>query len=149
MMAVFNNLDEAAHTITDIIKNRVIPATLEIMDNTTIRTVEDFARVGLPLEAEAVLLIEVDGAAAVVEKEVAVVLEVCRGNNAARIQIAETDEERDKLWAARRAALPAIGSAKAEYLEWELGKTGLEVMRKILPGSWPKNWRISRKQKQI
>lgn len=113
MMAVFNNLDDAAQTITGIIKNKVIPATLEIMDNTTIRMVEEFARVGLPVEAEAVLLIEVDGITEVIEKEAELVLDVCKKNNAERIQIAETDSERDILWAARRAALPALSRVKS------------------------------------
>lgn len=111
MMAVFSTLDDAAQTITGIVGNKVIPATLEIMDNTTIRTVEAFAKIGLPLDAEAVLLIEVDGIKEVVEKEAELVLEVCRKNNG-KVQIAENDQERDKLWAARRAALPALSRVK-------------------------------------
>lgn len=112
MMAVFSSLDDAAQVITGIINNKVIPATLEIMDNTTIRTVEAFAKAGLPVDAEAILLIEVDGIKEVVDKETEVVLKVCRKNNADQIQIARNDEERDKLWAARRAALPALSRVK-------------------------------------
>lgn len=107
MMAVFDNLDDAAKTITGIIANKVIPATLEIMDNVTIRTVENYAKVGLPLDAEAVLLIEVDGLPELVVKETEAVTRVCKENNG-ELRIAETAEQRDKLWTARRAALPAL-----------------------------------------
>ena len=107
MLAVFDNLDDAAKTITGIIANKVIPATLEIMDNVTIKTVENYAKVGLPIEAEAVLLIEVDGIPEVVAKEAEAVARVCKENNG-KLRVAETPEDREKLWAARRAALPSL-----------------------------------------
>lgn len=112
MMAVFADLDRAAKTISEIISHKVIPATLEILDRVTIQAVEEYARIGLPTEAEAILLIEVDGIREVVEKEAAVVLEVCRRQGAASIRAADTDAERDELWAARRAALPALAQLK-------------------------------------
>ncbi|MCP6429352.1 glycolate oxidase subunit GlcD, partial [Klebsiella pneumoniae] len=80
--AIFSKLDNAGNAISAIIASKVIPATLEIMDNATIRTVEDYAHVGLPVNAEAVLLIEVDGIAEVVEKEAAKVIEVLKANKA-------------------------------------------------------------------
>lgn len=106
-LAIFKSIDDAARAITGIISNKVIPATLEIMDNVTIKTVENYARVGLPTDAEAILLIEVDGIPEVVEKEAEVVVRVCKENNG-ELKIAETAEERDELWQARRAALPAL-----------------------------------------
>ena len=63
MLASFKRLEDAGNTVTGIIKAYVIPATLEIMDKMTIQTVENYAKVGLPTDAEAVLLIEVDGGA--------------------------------------------------------------------------------------
>ena len=63
MLATYKTVEDAGNTVAGIIKAQVIPATLEIMDNMTIRTVEDFAHVGLPTDAEALLLIEVDGMA--------------------------------------------------------------------------------------
>jgi len=88
----------------------VIPATLEIMDRMTIATIENFAHIGLPVDAEALLLIEVDGMAeAVVEQEAAAVVRVVAQNHGA-LRIAESAGERDQLWAARRAALPALAS---------------------------------------
>ena len=90
-----------------IIKSKVIPATLEIMDNVTIKTVENYLHLGLPTDAEAILVIEVDGIPEVVEKEAQAVARVCRANNG-DLKIAANDEERDGLLAARRAALPAL-----------------------------------------
>ncbi|MDW7674365.1 MAG: FAD-linked oxidase C-terminal domain-containing protein [Bacillota bacterium] len=107
MLAVFEKLEDAGNAVVQIVGNKVIPATLEIMDNATIRTVENFAKVGLPVDAEAVLLIEVDGIQEVVEREAETVLKVVNANNG-KIQVAKTNEERDKLWSARRAALPAL-----------------------------------------
>ncbi len=112
MMAIFSNLDNAGNAISAIIANKIIPATLEIMDNATIRTVEDYAKVGLPTNAEAVLLIEVDGIPAVVEKEADKVFEVLKANNADEIRVAKDAGERDKIWAARRAALPALAKLR-------------------------------------
>ncbi|MDR3591984.1 MAG: FAD-linked oxidase C-terminal domain-containing protein [Negativicutes bacterium] len=112
MLAIFSDLDNAGKAISAIIANKIIPATLEIMDNATIRTVEDYAKVGLPVDAEAVLLIEVDGIPAVVEKEAAKVIEVLQANGATAIQTAKDATERDKLWAARRAALPALAKLR-------------------------------------
>ncbi|MZP28369.1 FAD-binding protein [Heliobacterium undosum] len=107
MLAIFSDLDDAGKTIAGIIAAKVIPATLEIMDKTTIETVEAFAKAGLPTDAEAVLLIEVDGIPEVVEKEAQAVVEVCKRFNG-KVQVARDDAEREKLWAARRAALPAL-----------------------------------------
>lgn len=118
MMAIFKDLDNAGKAVSGIIAAKIIPATLEIMDNATIRTVEDYAKVGLPLDAEAVLLIEVDGNPIVVEKEATKVLEVLKANHADFVQIAKDDAERDKLWAARRAALPALAKLRpTTYVE--------------------------------
>ncbi|QWA09902.1 FAD-binding protein [Sodalis ligni] len=110
MLAAFNIMEDAGKTVSDIIKAQVIPATLEIMDNMTIRTVEDFAHVGLPTDAAALLLIEVDGMAElVVAQEADAVIRIVEENHGS-LHIANSDEERDNLWSARRAALPALAS---------------------------------------
>ncbi len=112
MLAVFDDLDKAGNAISAIIRNKVIPATLEIMDNVTIRTVENFTHAGLPVDAQAVLLIEVDGYKEVVEREAPLVEKVCRENGAVDIKVAKTDEERDLIWFARRNALPSLAQVK-------------------------------------
>jgi len=110
MLATYKTVSDAGNTVAAIIKAQVIPATLEILDNMTIRTVEDFAHVGLPVDAEALLLIEVDGMAEeVVLREAEAVVKCVKENNGA-LRVANSDAERDALWAARRAALPALAS---------------------------------------
>ena len=112
MMAVYDSIDEAAQTVSAIIADKIVPCTLEIMDNFTIKTVEDYAKAGLPVEAKALLLIEVDGHPAQVADEAAVVEEICKKNGATRIQVAETAEERNKVWEARRTALSALAKLR-------------------------------------
>ncbi len=110
MMGVFKSLADAGNSVAGIIKAQVIPATLEIMDRMTIQTVEDFAKIGLPTDAEALLLIEVDGMSDdLVQKEAEAVMQVVRDNNG-DLKTAASDQERDQLWTARRNALPALAS---------------------------------------
>jgi glycolate oxidase len=82
LQAIYNNLDDAGNTVARIIEAGIIPATLELMDKTIIRALEDFAHLGLPLDAEAVLLIDVDGEPDTVEKQAAVVAEFCKTQGA-------------------------------------------------------------------
>ena len=110
MMGIFNSLADAGNTVAGIIAAKVIPATLEIMDKMTIKTIEDFAHIGLPVEAEALLLIEVDGMSEdVVTSEAESVMKVVTDNHG-ELHTATSDKERDQLWTARRNALPALAS---------------------------------------
>jgi glycolate oxidase len=112
MMVIFNDLNDAADVIHDVIAAKIIPATMEILDNTTIRAIEDYVKIGLPIDAEAILLIEVDGAQGAVGPEADLVEEICNKCGAAKIIVAEDDAQREKLWDARRAALPALVRVK-------------------------------------
>jgi glycolate oxidase len=108
MLATFKTVEDAGNTVAGIIAAHVIPATLEIMDNKTIRTVEEYAKIGLPTDAAALLLCEVDSMAnEIVEQEAAAVQAVVKKNNG-NLKVANSDAERDQLWSARRAALPAL-----------------------------------------
>ena len=108
MLATFKTVEDAGNSVAGIIASHVIPATLEIMDNMTIRTVEDYAKVGLPVDAAALLLIEVDSMSEqIVAQEAEAVQAVVKKNNG-DLKVANSDAERDKLWSARRAALPAL-----------------------------------------
>ncbi len=110
MLATFQTIEDAGNTVAGIIQAQVIPATLEILDRKTIETVEAYAHVGLNTEAEALLLIEVDGMAdAVVEREAHDVIATVAANHGV-LRLATSDAERDQLWAARRAALPALAA---------------------------------------
>ena len=107
-MVMYSDLDKAANTIREVIANKIIPATMEILDNITIRAVEDYKKIGLPVDSQAILLIEVDGMKEAVEKEAKKVLDICTKCGADNIFAAEDDSKREEIWAARRAALPAL-----------------------------------------
>ena len=111
-LAVFDDLDNAGRAIASIIRNKIIPATLEIMDNVTIQTVENFVHAGLPMDAEAVLLVEVDGYKEVVAREAVLVEQILKEERAVAVKIAKDDKERDLLWLARRSALPALAQKR-------------------------------------
>jgi len=112
MVAVFNEMQSASETVAEIIADRIVPATLEFMDNFTIRAVEDYSRAGLPIDARALLLIEVDGHPTQVEEDAGKIEAICRKNGAGSIQVAKTAAERDKVWEARRTALSALAKLK-------------------------------------
>ena len=104
ILAVYDDLDATATTVADIIGSGILPAALELMDKTVVNAVEDAAGIGLPRHAEGLLLIEVDGAEAAVEKEMQTIVEKARARGAREVIEARTPDERDKLWTARRSA---------------------------------------------
>ncbi len=108
MLATFSRMDAAAETVSAIIAEKIIPCTMEFLDKITIRCVEDFAHIGLPLDAEAILLMETDGHPAVVADEAAKMEEVARRCGATTVQIAQTADEATKLASARRSAFSAL-----------------------------------------
>jgi len=112
MIAVFDEIHNASETVAAIIAKHIVPATLEFMDNFTIRAVEAFSHAGLPVEAAALLLIEVDGHPAQVEEDASRVEALCRQMGATSIQVAKDAAERDKVWEARRSALSALAKLK-------------------------------------
>ena len=109
MLAIFDRIEDAATTVSTMIASGTIPTTLEIMDNLTIRAVESYLNIGLPIEAEATLLIEVDGHQEAVAKQSEFVIRVCKDCGASDVQIASNKQETDNLWRARRAISPACG----------------------------------------
>jgi glycolate oxidase len=108
MLALYQDLSAAATSVSKIIANKIIPTTLEFLDQATLKVVEDYAQIGLPTDVQAVLLIEQDGPPEVVERDIQKIAEVCKQENAVSIQIAATEEEAMALRTARRAALSAI-----------------------------------------
>lgn len=108
LMAVFPRLEDAAETTAAIVAKGVTPATIEIMDQLTLKAVENYLHIGLPVEAEAVLLIEVDGFAEAVTRQVGIVVELCQSMGASEVRTAATEEERAQLWLARRSISTAI-----------------------------------------
>jgi glycolate oxidase len=109
MMGVFDSIDDATNTISDIIGAGIIPAALEIIDTTILRAVEAAFHFGFPLDAEAVLIMEVDGLEAGLDHEAERVLEFARTNGAREVRRANTEAERQLLWKCRKQAFGALG----------------------------------------
>lgn len=108
LLATFAQMDQAAQTVSDIIAAQIIPCTLEFLDRTTIGCVEDYARIGLPRDCEALLLMETDGPPAVVEAEAEQMAGLARRNGCRELRIAQSEDEAARLAAARRTAFSAL-----------------------------------------
>ena len=112
LMAVFADVQNAADAVAGIIAAHVVPCTLEFLDNNTIVRVDDFTHAGLPREAGAILLIEVDGHPAQVEDDAAAVEKVLHANQATAVHVPKDADEKFKLWEARRMALPVLARCR-------------------------------------
>lgn len=112
MLALYENIDAAAQSVSKIIAAQMIPATLEFLDQPTLQAVEDFSQIGLPTDVEAVLLIEQDGTKEVVARDVEKMAAICTESGAVSVKIAATAEEAEALTTARRAALSALARLK-------------------------------------
>jgi glycolate oxidase len=108
LLAIYDQMEDAANTVSAIIEAKIIPCTLEFLDRVTINCVEDFAGIGLPREAAAVLLMESDGHPAAVEEEAARMAEIARSSGAREVKIAASEAEAMQLATARRAAFSAL-----------------------------------------
>jgi glycolate oxidase len=108
MVATFSQMDHAAEAVSAIIAAQIIPCTLEFLDRTTIHCVEDYAKIGLPLDCEALLLIETDGHPAAVADEAARMEQICREKGCLEVRVARDEAEGNKLASARRSAFSAL-----------------------------------------
>ncbi|MBT6339512.1 MAG: FAD-binding protein [Desulfobacula sp.] len=104
LMVTFDNLDNTAKAVTDIIGSGIIPVAMELMDKLTLNAIEDSANLGLDRKAEGSLLIEIDGVMEACEKEMKKIIEKVKKNGAVNIQTAASELERESLWTARRSA---------------------------------------------
>jgi glycolate oxidase subunit GlcD len=110
MLADFTDVDAASRAVSAIIAAGIVPAALEMVDGATIRAVEaSVFAAGLPLDAEAALLIELDGLEAGLDAEAARAEKLCRDHGARNVRHAEDEHERKRLWAARKGAFGAMG----------------------------------------
>ncbi len=115
MLAIFQTIGEATRAISEIIAAGIIPSALEMMDQGIIQAVEEAFHFGFPLDAGAVLLIEVDGLEIALDEEVRQILEICNSCNVREIQRADTPEERLLIWKSRKQAFGAIGRLSPSY----------------------------------
>lgn len=112
MLAVFDDMLKASEAVAGIIAEHILPCTLEFLDNNTIVKVDDYTHLGLPRSAAAILLIEVDGHPAQVADDAVAVERVLHACGATEVHVAQTAQERNDLWAARRQALPVLARVK-------------------------------------
>ena len=113
MMATFPDAAVAGQAIADIIAAGLVPSTLGIIDNVTLRVIEDYAHLGLPIDAGALVLVEFDGLVeAVVVEEAGLAIRSLTDSGAATVQQADDAAERDRIWQARRVALAALSRAR-------------------------------------
>jgi glycolate dehydrogenase FAD-linked subunit len=116
MLAICNSVEDAGQTVSDIIGEGIIPATLEIMDNLVIRAVEESVHAGYPMDAEAVLIIELDGLTDGMDEQVQKILEICKKNGVVSVRQAKDATERAELWAGRRGAFGAVARLRPSFL---------------------------------
>jgi glycolate oxidase len=102
--------------VNRILHAGVTPAVIEIMDQMTVQTVDDYLQSGLPREAAALLLIQVDGVRAAVEQELGIVAQLCRDNKATLVQVAGTPDEEAVLWKARQSISPSLTRVRPNKL---------------------------------
>ncbi len=115
ILAVFRTIEDASNTVSGIIARGIIPVAMELMDRETIKAVEANVKAGYPLDAGAVLLIELDGPRAEIEAEAVGVEAVCRDQDCLDLRVAQTEEERALLWKGRKEAAGSFGRIAHHY----------------------------------
>jgi len=115
VMAGFDSVEKAATAVSNIIANGILPAGLEMMDKPAIRAAEAFVNAGYPVDAEALLLCELDGIEAELVTQLEALKTVLQSNGASGISVAHDDEDRARLWQGRKAAFPAVGRISPDY----------------------------------
>ena len=115
VLAGFDDVEKAADSVAKLIAAGVIPAGLEMMDNPAIRAAEDFSEAGYPRDAAAILICEVDGTEAEVDRQIEQTRAVFEIQGATEIQISATEQERQRFWSGRKNAFPAVGRISPDY----------------------------------
>lgn len=115
LLAIFDQMGQATQTVVDITAAGIIPAALEMMDRTTIEAVETGSPVGLPRDAEAVLIVEVEGVREQTERSVNLARTICERNGAREARVARDETERQLLWKGRKGAFGAMGALAPNY----------------------------------
>ncbi|HEY8449594.1 MAG TPA: FAD-binding protein, partial [Bacillota bacterium] len=114
-LAVYDTISAASQTVSDLIARGLVPQALEMMDDVTISAVEPAVGAGIPLDAGAALLIEIEGLADGLDTQEAVIRQVCQANGARWVRAASDAAERARLWAARKGAFGALGRLAPNY----------------------------------
>jgi glycolate oxidase len=134
LMAVYHSMDDASHTVSDVIAQGIVPAAIEMMDQLALEAVEAYIHAGYPTDAGGVLLIEVDGLRDGIEDIAAQIADIARQHNAREVRLARDDHERELLWLGRKRAFGAMGRISPSYYVQDgvIPRTQLpEVLRHI------------------
>ncbi|HJA41769.1 MAG TPA: FAD-binding protein [Firmicutes bacterium] len=117
VLAYFDKVEDGSQAVSDIISAGIVPAALEMMDQTAIEGVENGGYpVGHPRDIEALLLIEVDGIEAGIDEQIEEILTVCRARNVREVKVAQTEAERKRWWDNRKTGFGAMGTISPDYL---------------------------------
>lgn len=115
LLAVFNSTDDAGNTVAEITARAITPVAVEMLDGVLLRMVEDATHAGYPLDAAAVLLIELEGITEAVEEQVEEIRQACMACRAREFRVARDQQERDLLWKGRKNAFGAVGRCSPDY----------------------------------
>src|SRR5262249_39830993 len=114
-LGIFESCDAATNAISEIIAAGIVPAALEMMDHGILVALEEAFHFGFPMDADAILLIEVDGLEAGLDSQRAAIIEICKRCGAREVREAADAKQRQKLWKARKQAFGAIGRLSPSY----------------------------------
>src|SRR5438874_323883 len=136
LLGVFETVDDATNTISDIIGAGIVPAALEMLDRLILKAVEEAFHFGFPLDAGAVLIMEVDGLEAGLEHSAERIAAIAKKNNAREVRRANTDAERALLWKSRKQAFGAVGRLAPSYCTQDgvVPRTKLPHMLRYIQG---------------
>jgi len=115
LLAIYDEPEDAATTVGAITARAIVPAAIEMLDGVMLRMVEEATHAGYPMDANAVLLIEVEGPTESVEEQAEQIRQVCLESKAREVRIARSDQERDLLWKGRKNAFGAVGRVSPTY----------------------------------
>jgi glycolate oxidase len=135
LLAIFETVDDATATVSDIIAAGIVPAALEMMDQLIVEAVEAAFHFGFPTDAGAVLIIELDGLAAGLPPQVEKVTRLCQARRARAVRVAKDETERAALWKSRKRAFGAVGRLAPNYCTQDgvVPRTKLpDILRRII-----------------
>ena len=112
----FSNIEDAGRCVSEIIAKGIIPAGMEIMDKALTKATNDYCKAGYPVDAEAMMIVELDGTESEVNELINRVEEIAKKNKCSSVKISKSNEERLKFWAGRKAAFPACGDLAPDYM---------------------------------
>jgi glycolate oxidase len=116
VLAAYRSLDGAGKTVARIVAGGLLPGAIEIMDNLAIQAAEAAVQAGYPLEAQGLLVVELDGESATVEAEFEKLMAVIQGSGAYQVRVAQDEAERQRIWKGRKSAFSAVGRLSPDYI---------------------------------